>query len=466
MRTIVEGVEEKLPATSWPVYTGSNHDAGRLATRWAGGDTERARVALMMLLTLRGTPFLYYGDEIGLPDVELDPADALDPVAQRTGDPDRNRDRYRTPMQWADEPGGGFTAADAEPWLPLGDTAAHNVAAQRDDRGSTLHFTRDLIALRREAADLTSGTYETLPAPDGVWAYRRGDGHVVVLNLGERGGDGRGRRGRRRDRHRPGARRRGGERDADRGAFAGRRRQAVGRARRAPLRGGLGLRVDAPGRRGRSGALPRAVRPRLADHRAAGAARAARGGGGDAARARRAAGAARRPGGRRAAGQDPPRVAAAGAGLAHRARLAGARRRAALLRLGRLDAVVPRGARRARRRRAERRARARLAGRRRVARAGAGRRRRARPLRPARAPGRAQPAGLARRHGPGERGRATAAGSCGPTARRRSPRSPTPTCRRSPTRRCGRSRRCPARRRGSAARRRWPRGSRPTSAPA
>ena len=87
MRTIVEGVEEKLPATSWPVYTGSNHDAGRLATRWAGGDPERARVALMMLLTLRGTPFLYYGDEIGLPDVQLDPANALDPVAQRTGDP-------------------------------------------------------------------------------------------------------------------------------------------------------------------------------------------------------------------------------------------------------------------------------------------------------------------------------------------------------------------------------------------
>ena len=184
MRTIVEGVEEKLPATSWPVYTGSNHDAGRLATRWAGGDPERARAALMMLLTLRGTPFLYYGDEIGLPDVELDPANALDPVAQRTGDPERNRDRFRTPMQWADEPGAGFTTAGAEPWLPLGDAAAHNVASQREDRGSTLHFTRDLIALRREAADLTSGDYETLPAPDGVWAYRRGDGHVVVLNLG------------------------------------------------------------------------------------------------------------------------------------------------------------------------------------------------------------------------------------------------------------------------------------------
>jgi alpha-glucosidase len=183
MRTIVEGVEEKLPAGAWPVYTGSNHDAGRLATRWAGGDPERARVALMLLLTLRGTPFLYYGDEIGLPDVALDPAKALDPVPHRTGDPERNRDPCRTPMPWTAERGAGFTEPGVEPWLPFGDLAAHNVDAQRGDPGSTLHFTRDLIALRREAADLHGGGYETLPAPAGAWAYRRGERHAVALNL-------------------------------------------------------------------------------------------------------------------------------------------------------------------------------------------------------------------------------------------------------------------------------------------
>src|SRR5918999_875592 len=96
LRTIVEGVEAKLPEISWPVYTGSNHDAGRPATRWAGDDDRRARVALMMLLTLRGTPFLYYGDEIGLREVPIDPEKALDPVARRTGDPSRNRDVCRT----------------------------------------------------------------------------------------------------------------------------------------------------------------------------------------------------------------------------------------------------------------------------------------------------------------------------------------------------------------------------------
>ena len=151
LRTIVEGVEEKLPTASWPVYTGSNHDAGRLATRWAGDDERRARAALLMLLTLRGTPFLYYGDEIALPEVPLDPATALDPVARRTGDPSRNRDVCRTPMPWTAEPGGGFTTAEATPWLPFGDLAARNVAAQREDPGSVLHLVRDLIALRRAA---------------------------------------------------------------------------------------------------------------------------------------------------------------------------------------------------------------------------------------------------------------------------------------------------------------------------
>ena len=131
-------MEEKLPEGAWPVYTGSNHDAGRFTTRWGGDDPRKSRLALLMLLTLRGTPFLYYGDELGLPEVETDWRTALDPVARRTGDPSRNRDRCRTPMPWSAEPGGGFTADGATPWLPFGDLAAHNVAAQAADRGSQL----------------------------------------------------------------------------------------------------------------------------------------------------------------------------------------------------------------------------------------------------------------------------------------------------------------------------------------
>jgi len=167
------------------VWTGSNHDAGRLATRWAAGDPARARLAVMMLICLRGTPFLYYGDEIGLPDVPLDPADALDPVPRRTGKVERNRDPCRTPMQWTGEPGAGFTEPGARPWLPIGDAEACNVADQREDPGSSLHLTRDLIALRAAQDDLRGGAYETLPAPGGAWAWRRGEGHAVALNLSE-----------------------------------------------------------------------------------------------------------------------------------------------------------------------------------------------------------------------------------------------------------------------------------------
>jgi alpha-glucosidase len=184
MRGIVEAVEAGLPPGAWPVYTGSNHDAGRLATRWASGDERRARAALMILLTLRGTPFLYYGDEIALANVPSDPETARDPVARRTGDPAANRDVCRTPMPWTDAPGAGFTTPEATPWLAFGDLS-RNVAAQREDPASTLHLVRDLIALRGRTPDLAAGSYTTLDAPAGAWAYRRGDGVAVAVNLSD-----------------------------------------------------------------------------------------------------------------------------------------------------------------------------------------------------------------------------------------------------------------------------------------
>jgi alpha-glucosidase len=186
MRGIVEGVEAMLPEGSWPVYTGSNHDAGRFATRWAGGEERRSRAAMVILLALRGTPFLYYGDEIGMPEPPLDPAKALDPVPHRKNDPAENRDPSRTPMQWTAEPGAGFTAdGDTRTWLPIGDAAAANVADQREDAGSLLTLTRDLIALRRDRADLRGGIYESLPAPAGAWAWRRGDDTIAAVNLSD-----------------------------------------------------------------------------------------------------------------------------------------------------------------------------------------------------------------------------------------------------------------------------------------
>jgi alpha-glucosidase len=182
---VVALTEQLLPPRAWPVWTLGNHDMARFPTRWAKGDGGLARCALMLLLTLRGTPVLYYGDELALPDTEVPAERVLDPVGLR-GDPGMaGRDGARTPMPWSDAPGGGFTRAGVEPWLPFGDLSAANVAAQREDPGSSLHLCRDLIALRRAEPDLREGAYAHVRAQDGLWAYRRGEAFLVALNLGE-----------------------------------------------------------------------------------------------------------------------------------------------------------------------------------------------------------------------------------------------------------------------------------------
>jgi alpha-glucosidase len=136
----------------------------------------------VLLLGLRGTAVLYYGDELGMPDTDV-PADRLlDPVSARF-QPFLNRDAARTPMPWNAEPGGGFTVPGVEPWLPVGDLGRCNVADQQADPNSTLHLTRDLLALRRALPALQRGAYATWPAPDGVWAWRRGEHVLVAVNL-------------------------------------------------------------------------------------------------------------------------------------------------------------------------------------------------------------------------------------------------------------------------------------------
>jgi alpha-glucosidase len=183
MRGIVEATEGVLPSHAWPLWNGSNHDAGRFPTRWCDGDERRSRAALVILLTLRGAPLLYYGDEIGMRDVEI-PRDRLkDPVGIRHWPENRGRDGGRTPMQWARA--GGFTGAGVEPWLPMGAAETRNVADQRADRGSMLHLCRDLLALRRDREDLHAGVYEALEGPEGVWVWRRGASTLVAVNYGD-----------------------------------------------------------------------------------------------------------------------------------------------------------------------------------------------------------------------------------------------------------------------------------------
>jgi alpha-glucosidase len=170
MREVVAATEAALPTGGWPCWIGSNHDVGRLATRWCDGDEARIRCALLLLLTLRGTPSLYYGDELGLADGKV-PAERLLDCAKPSRDP------CRTPMPWTRV--GGWK----DPWLPLEDTSS-NVEDQRSDPASTLCFTRDLIALRRRLSDLRAGAYTELPSPPGVWAWRRGEAAAIAINLG------------------------------------------------------------------------------------------------------------------------------------------------------------------------------------------------------------------------------------------------------------------------------------------
>ncbi len=172
-RSTVAAIEAALPGHAWPAYALSNHDLSRATSRLSGaGDSvARARVAATVLLTLRGTPFLYYGEEIGMTDGQLSPGHARDLDG---------RDGCRTPMQWNRNPGAGFTTGD--PWLPIPATAATvNVADQLTDRGSLLTFYRELIRLRRETAVLRTGGYQPCAADPYVYAYHRHDGTDDVL---------------------------------------------------------------------------------------------------------------------------------------------------------------------------------------------------------------------------------------------------------------------------------------------
>jgi alpha-glucosidase len=189
LRSIVDATEHTLDGPDvWPVWAVSTHDLPRYLDRWCAGSPDRARCALLMLLTLRGTPVLYYGDELGMGDVPVPREQRRDPVGTGAFDAGPGRDPCRTPMPWSPGPGAGFTTPEARPWLPLSAQPGVSVEEQRADPGSMLVLCRDLIALRRSDTDLSEGGYESLPAPEGLWAFRRGARFVVALNLSDAAG--------------------------------------------------------------------------------------------------------------------------------------------------------------------------------------------------------------------------------------------------------------------------------------
>jgi alpha-glucosidase len=177
-RACVDGFEAALEPAAWPDYTLSNHDQSRPASRYDDGGLgqERARLAAMMLLTLRGTPFLYYGEELGMTDGSIPAALARDPDG---------RDPYRTPMQWDASPHAGFTTGT--PWLPVSPSfRTANVARELADAGSLLNLYRRLLRFRRTSEALRLGSYTPIDAGDGVFAYLRQAGAerlLVLLNF-------------------------------------------------------------------------------------------------------------------------------------------------------------------------------------------------------------------------------------------------------------------------------------------
>jgi alpha-glucosidase len=191
-RTAIAAREAAFGADHWPANVLSNHDQPRHASRFEpGGGTEptatgdaRAKVAAMLLLTLRGTPFLYYGEEIGLRNLSIPNAQAFDPPARRASFlfPWWNRDQARGPMPWTSEPGAGFSTG--RPWLPLApDAAARNVERQAADPTSVFAVYRQLLRLRRATPALHAGEQELVPTSDpDVLAYvrRAGDGAAFV----------------------------------------------------------------------------------------------------------------------------------------------------------------------------------------------------------------------------------------------------------------------------------------------
>jgi alpha-glucosidase len=188
VREVVDGLERALdamPPGAWPNYVLGNHDESRIASRL---DPRAARLAMMLLLTLRGTPTLYYGDELGMEDVPVPPERVRDPWGKRVTGLDLGRDPERVPMLWDAGPNAGFCPPGVEPWLPIDPAfAIRNVQAQFADPRSMLSLTRALLRLRRNSPALSLGSYTSLDrVPAECFAYLRQAGaerYLVALNF-------------------------------------------------------------------------------------------------------------------------------------------------------------------------------------------------------------------------------------------------------------------------------------------
>jgi alpha-glucosidase len=182
--------DNELPVEAWPIHVLNNHDNPRMSSRIrAGKDDEKLKVAAAMLLTVRGTPFLYYGEEIGMRDIRLGKSEIQDPVGKRYWPLPVGRDGCRSPMQWTHETYAGFS--NHQPWLKVHPNfVERNVKSQQDDPRSLFNFYKALLLLRRKHEVLRRGLFIPLNHdPQRVLAYLREDKYsrvMVALNFARR----------------------------------------------------------------------------------------------------------------------------------------------------------------------------------------------------------------------------------------------------------------------------------------
>ncbi len=181
---LIRDYEAALPDGAWPNYVLGNHDQKRLATRIGPA---QARVAAVLLLTLRGTPTLYYGDELGMPDACISPDQVRDPAERNQPGQGHGRDPERSPMVWQNIENAGFTSPGVATWLPLvWDWPDYSVDTEEADVRTMLKLYQSLLALRRERPELHLGTIEQVIAENGILSYiRRFEGRQirVILNM-------------------------------------------------------------------------------------------------------------------------------------------------------------------------------------------------------------------------------------------------------------------------------------------
>jgi alpha-glucosidase len=165
----------------WPTTVMSNHDLPRAVSRYTRGENDvMAKIVMTLLLTLRGTPFMYQGEEIGMRDIPLKRSEILDPPGKKYWPLYNGRDGCRSPMQWDNSPNAGFSSA--RPWLKVHSNYIHrNVTAQQADPDSLLNFTKSLIALRKTHPALRNGDFIPVAATRHVLAYLRKSKEETIL---------------------------------------------------------------------------------------------------------------------------------------------------------------------------------------------------------------------------------------------------------------------------------------------